>query len=155
MCDYSLCGLPTRLSVEGEELIVHRFSTGSMGLAAPVDLRVELEVERSHRSLWQRIKDFFEEPRGPIVPAVCVPPGAQLILKNIPSDLQRRWHVPESQGVVFVQISAEINSYRDAIQFDDGRQLRLQDLREGLRVKVVSLEGTTVVDEPNFAMELR
>ena len=155
MCDYSLCGLPTRLSVEGEELVVHRFSTGSMGLACPADLRVDLPLETRRQSLWQRIKNFFEEPRGPVVPAVCVPPGAQLILKNIPVDLQRRWHVPESQGVMFVQISAEINSYRDAIQFDDGRQLRLQDLREGLRVKVVSLAGSNFVDEPEFAFERR
>ena len=24
MCDYSLCGIPNRLAVEGEELVVHR-----------------------------------------------------------------------------------------------------------------------------------
>ena len=33
MCDYSLAVLPKRLAVEGEELIVHRFRTGSIGLA--------------------------------------------------------------------------------------------------------------------------
>ena len=38
MCDYSLGGLPNRLAVEGEELIVHRFPTQSIGLASPADL---------------------------------------------------------------------------------------------------------------------
>ena len=33
MCDYSLAGLPNRLAVEGEQLVVHRFQTGAMGLA--------------------------------------------------------------------------------------------------------------------------
>ena len=28
MCDYSLHSIQTRLAVEGEELVVHRFATG-------------------------------------------------------------------------------------------------------------------------------
>jgi hypothetical protein len=32
MCDYSLAGVPNRLAVEGEQLVVHRFPTGSVGL---------------------------------------------------------------------------------------------------------------------------
>jgi hypothetical protein len=28
MCDYSLAGVPNRLAVEGEELVVHRFPNG-------------------------------------------------------------------------------------------------------------------------------
>ena len=32
MCDYSLATLQTRLAVEGEELVVYRFPTGSIGL---------------------------------------------------------------------------------------------------------------------------
>ena len=35
MCDYSLAGIPSRLAVEGEQLVAHRFSTGSLGLASP------------------------------------------------------------------------------------------------------------------------
>ena len=34
MCDYSLCGIPNRLAVESEELVVYRFSTGSIGMAS-------------------------------------------------------------------------------------------------------------------------
>jgi hypothetical protein len=36
MCDYSLAHFPNRLAVEGEQLIVHRFDTLSIGLA-PAD----------------------------------------------------------------------------------------------------------------------
>jgi hypothetical protein len=34
MCDYSLAGIPNRLAVEGEELVVHPFPTGALGLAS-------------------------------------------------------------------------------------------------------------------------
>ena len=33
MCDYSLAGVRNRLAVEGEQLVVQRFSTGALGLA--------------------------------------------------------------------------------------------------------------------------
>ena len=35
MCDYSLAGISNRLAVESEELVIHRFHTGSIGLASP------------------------------------------------------------------------------------------------------------------------
>jgi hypothetical protein len=35
MCDCALLGVPNRMAVEGEQLVVHRFRTGSLGLAAP------------------------------------------------------------------------------------------------------------------------
>lgn len=77
MCDYSLCGLPTRLAVEGEELVVHRFHSGSVGLASPTDLRpAERPLPRARRSFWEQIKSLFENPwDSPFVMAVCVPPG--------------------------------------------------------------------------------
>jgi len=39
MCDYSLMAVPNRLAQEGEELVAHRFPTGSLGLASPADLK--------------------------------------------------------------------------------------------------------------------
>ena len=158
MCDYSLCGIPNRLASEGEELVVHRFSTGSMGLASPADLQHREPVRRSNpdQGVWHRLKNWFLEdsPQPRVVPAVCIPPGAHLILREIPADLRRVWHAEAEEGVVFVQISANVNSYRDALQFYDGRQIRLQDLREGLRVEVLSLAGATLTtEELDFALE--
>ena len=68
MCDYSLAGISNRLAVEGEQLIVHRFSTGSLGLASPCSPQLSKET-----------------------PAVCLPPGARLRLRDIPQDLQLRF----------------------------------------------------------------
>jgi hypothetical protein len=146
MCDYSLCGIPNRLAAEGEELVVHKFTTGSMGLASPADLPVPeaLREPAVKRSFWESFKSFFEPSRQPAVaPAVCIPPGAHLILKDIPVDMQRQCRVSDEEGVVFTQLSADVNSYRDAIRFNNGFQMRLQDLREGMRVEVLSLAGVT------------
>jgi hypothetical protein len=150
MCDYSLCGIPNRLAVDGEELIVHKFSTGSMGLAAPADLKIRESIKEPFpdRSLWARIKRFFAcPPQTPAPAAVCIPPGSHLILKNIPADLQQKYNVQCQEGVVFTQTSANVNAYRDAIQFPGGRQVLLQDLQEGMGVEVLSLAGAFLPDE--------
>jgi len=127
MCDYSLGGLPNRLAVSGEELIVHRFSTHSIGLASLADLRTKTEeVAAGGQSFWHRIWNFFAlAPDFPDAPAVCVPPGACLILKYIPLDLQRKWSIGEEESVLFVQTSAEVNTYRDAVHFWNGREVLL------------------------------
>ena len=144
MCDYSLCGIPNRLATEGEELLVHRFSTGSMGLASPADLELRQRARDAapRKTFWQSVKSFFEPPDlSTVVPAVCIPPGAQLIVKDIPEALQRQYRVRQEEGAVFTQISADVNSYRDAVRFVSGCQVRLQDLREGMRVEILSLAG--------------
>jgi hypothetical protein len=158
MCDYSLGGLPNRLAVEGEELIVHKFPTHSIGLASPADLKPKIsEALVTDKGFWQRIKNFFTpETTSPNAPAVCVPPGACLILKGIPLDLQQKWSIGEEEGVLFSQISAEANAYRDAFCFRDGRLVLLQHVNEGIRVKVVSLGGDLVDErEPAVAVPNR
>lgn len=148
MCDYSLGGLPNRLAAEGEELIVHRFPTHSIGLASPCDLQQQTRAASPGQTVWQRIKKSFTQAFDmPEVPAICVPPGACLILRNIPLDLQGKWSTGEEEGVYFIQTSAEVNTYRDALLFRSGRRVLLQDLKEGMRVKVVSLGQESVGDE--------
>ena len=144
MCDYSLCGIPNRLAAEREELVVYRFSTGSIGMASLADLRVCEEIRKAvpRKTFWQAVKAFFEEPSQVATPpAVCIPPGARLIVRNIPEDLQRRFRIGQEEAVVFTQLSSEFNSYRDAIRFRGDREVRLQDLREGMPVQVLSLEN--------------
>jgi len=142
MCDYSLGGIRNRLAVEGEDLLVYRFPTHSIGLASPADLRpAPKQATPARRSLWQRIYSFLSLTCECHAPAVCIPPGARLILKTIPADLQRRLQIGEKESVVFVQTSAEVNTYRDAVLFNNGKCVPLQQLREGMPVKVVSLGG--------------
>lgn len=149
MCDYSLCGIPNRLAIEGEELVVHRFRTGSVGLASRVDLQEfkRLKVATSGKTFWRRLKgylrDFIEADHSATAPAVCIPPGAHLIVRGIPADMQKHCRISQAEPAVFTQISAEVNQYRDAVRFYNGCQVRLQDLREGMHVQVRSLSGTT------------
>jgi hypothetical protein len=120
MCDYSLAGLPNRLAVEGEQLVVHRFVTGVKGLAPACPGLKQLICPSS-------------------TPAVCIPPGAQLRLYDIPLYLQQRLGVGEVEKVSFVQQSAEAFTYRDAVRFANGQELLLQYLQCGQRVDVRSL----------------
>ena len=142
MCDYSLFAIPNRLAREQEDLVAHRFPTGSMGLASPADLRRNAEMRQRNsvrRGWWSTIKGFFTIPKTEPVPAVCIPPGAQLRLQDIPARLQQELGVSAQEEVVFTQTSASVNTYRDAVRFANGRELNLQELREGQRVRVVSL----------------
>jgi hypothetical protein len=113
---------PNRLSVEGEELVVHRFATPTLGLAPG-------------RCGWKQL--IFPTR----LPAVCVPPGARLRLYDIPEDLQRRLGVGAIEEVTFIEQSLETFTYRDGIRFANGREILLQQLTCGQRAEVLSLGG--------------
>jgi hypothetical protein len=161
MCDYSLMAIPNRLAAEGEELVSHRFPTGSIGLASPSDLRrITDPAPPQPRSFWAAVKDFFNPPKTEPVPAVCIPPGARLALQDIPARLQNELAVGPVEEVTFTQITAAVNSYRDAVRFNNGREIRLQELREGQRVQVLDLsmaeEFEPVTEErPELLFRLR
>lgn len=147
MCDYSLMAVPNRLAREGEELVAHRFPTGSLGLASPEDVKQATEPRVTCRkSLWRRVAEFFDPPRVEPVPAVCIPPGARLQLQDIPARMQQDLVVGPAEEVTFTQISAAANSYRDAVRFGNGRVVRLQELREGQRVRVLDLSLAEEMD---------
>ena len=122
VCDYSLAHFPNRLAVKGEQLVIHQFPSQTMGLA-PL-----------HRS-WKQI--LFP----PTVPAICVPPGARLFLRDIPKHLQQSLSVDAVEEVIFVQKSAESFIYRDAVRFANTQEVLIQCLRRGQRVDVLSLCG--------------
>ena len=140
MCDYSLMAFPNRLARESEDLVVHRFSSGSLGLASPPDLyKASQPAITCCRSWWKAFQDWFTPPQTSPVTAVCIPPSAHLILRDISSGLQSEYGLQPEEEVTFVQLSAEPHTYRDAVRFRNGRSVRLQDLREGQRVTVVDL----------------
>ncbi len=140
MCDYSLMGIPNRLATEGEELVTFKFSTGTIGLASPTDVRKCFEAKPTGRTgFWGYVHEMFGTPIKLVVPAVCVPPGAHLRFENIPDDLQQLFGVGRSAPVIFTQIAANANRHRDAVRFDNGREVLLQELAEGQRVLVLDL----------------
>lgn len=147
MCDYSLMAVPNRLARQDEELAMHRFPTGSLGMASPADLkRAACPPSPVRKSFWCTVRDFFNPPRTEPVPAVCIPPGARLQLQDIPVRLQNDLGVGPVEEVVFTQLTAAVNSYRDAVRFSNGREVRLQELREGQRVRVLDLSLAEELD---------
>src|SRR5215469_1050890 len=100
MCDYSLMAVPNRLAREGEDLVAHRFPSGSLGLASPADLKLATEPALpSRKPFWRRVAEFFDPPRTQPVPAVCIPPGARLQLQDIPVRMQQELGVGACEPV--------------------------------------------------------
>jgi len=137
------------LAVEGEQLVVYRFLTGSLGLAAQLDPEPASPPWDQPRNLWARLKLFFNPPSHCSVPAVCIPPGSRLVVEDIPAYLQQSLGVGPIELVTFTQITTPggssrldaAGSYRDAVRFKNGREVRLQELPEGQRVWVMDLCG--------------
>ncbi len=73
------------------------------------------------------------------VAAVCIPPGTRLLVRDIPEELQTELRVGQTEHATFTQITADPYSYRDAIRFRNGREVILQKLREGQRVRVLDM----------------
>jgi hypothetical protein len=149
MCDYSLHGLPNRLAREGEDLVAHRFCTGAIGLTAPDELGRHMNYKTRRKGFWVAIKEALLPPAVPDTPAVCVPPGATLRMIGIPMSLQRELSVGRDETVTFTQTSATAPGYHDAVRFANGRQILLQFLKEGQRVRVLALGG----QDPEYAEE--
>jgi hypothetical protein len=150
MCDYSLEGLPNRLAVQGEQLVTHRFRTGSIGMASPWDIAAATTLrECDSRSWWAAVKSWFSlQTELDNIRAVCIPPGTRLRMSRVPDQMQRSQALHPAEGVTFVQLSAEAYRYRDAIRFDNGCKVVLQTLAEGIPFEVVSLDIAEPEPEP-------
>ena len=136
MCDYSLAEVRNRLAVEGEELTIYRFPTGTLGFTSPG------ELQQPALRGWRA---WFSPRQVPC--AVCIPPGAQLVLKDIPARLQSGLGVCMEEDVIFVQTSMDAGRHRDAVRFNNHQQVLLQRLAEGQRALVISLGGATTFEE--------
>lgn len=141
MCDYSLAEVRSRLAVEGEDLTVHRFPTGTLGFTSPAELQQRPEL-RGWRS-------WFSPRQVPC--AVCLPPGAQLVLRDIPSRLQSSLGLGTEEEVVFVQVGMDAGRHRDAVRFHNNQELLLQRLAEGQRARVISMGGDSASAEAELA----
>lgn len=151
MCDYSLMAFPNRLAVTGEALVVHRFQTYSLGLISP-PVDAAPNDGRSHRSvLWSAIVGYFKDRSTKPVVAVCIPPGSKLLLRDIPATLRDNLQVGPMEEVTFTQLSANAYTYRDAVRFSNGRELALQHLFVGQRVKVLSIASEANPSTPEMA----
>src|SRR5689334_4903246 len=119
MCDYSLQGMNNRLAKDGDELVVHRFDTGTLGMIS-VDSIPRESKKPEHVTWWQSVKAWFTEASQSEPCVVCVPPGARLVLHEIPTRLQQQYHVAATEEVMFTQTTPDAYRYRDAVRFSNG-----------------------------------
>lgn len=141
MCDYSLMSVKNRLAIRGEELVVRRFEIRSMGLVAVADAEAaDLRQEPPARTFGERLRRMLFPTEPEACPVVCIPPGARLLVRDIPEKLQRELKLTSAeQEVVFTEL--ETTGYRDALRFENGAEVLLQRMTEGMRVRVVALES--------------
>jgi hypothetical protein len=130
--------------VDGERLVIHQFRTGTVGLAAEADLRPQ---EMPDRGFW-RTTLGVAGPTQRQECAVCIPPGAKLLLRDIPERIQVQLGVNTEEEVIFTQLTGDTNAYRDAVRFGNGSELLLQRLQPGQRVDVLDL---SIVQERELA----
>jgi hypothetical protein len=134
--------LPSRLAKEGEILVTHKFFTGPIGFASPEELRSQGAVSGS----WiQAEVGLFGLSVRSAVSAVCIAPGAQLKLLSISDAARAKFGAAAGDEVVFTQITAARNRFRDALRIGGKHEVLLQSLGRGLEVQVVSL---TLAPEP-------
>jgi hypothetical protein len=114
-----------------------------IGLTSACDLRKKQEYRRvKPHGLWPRLKDFFNPPDAPAIPAVCIPPGARLLIRDIPTKLRRECGFRQDmEEAVFTQITPAANTFRDAVRFQNGAEVLLQRLAEGQRVRVLNFSS--------------
>lgn len=152
MCDYSLMMIHNRLAMEGEQLVAHRFRSGSVGLVSMLDFTKW--QSRPRGGLLQRFKECFSSRHEPAM-VVCIPPGARLRVQDIPQTLRDRFHLDSTEDATFTQISADVNWHRDALLFSNKTTVLLQALTEGQTLKVLGLSssesGEPVPEHVEFA----
>jgi hypothetical protein len=142
MCDYSLMMVRSRLAVEGEELVAHKFQSGSVGLVSCPDFNTWLN--RRPIGFWQ-LKWWFSADEEP-APVVCIPPGAQLLVVGISRSLQKQFNLREFEKATFTETSAEPRWHRDALCLANGSILLLRLLPEGQRLRVLRLASREDVE---------
>jgi len=153
MCDYSPHSIRNRLAEVGEDLVLHKFETGSFGFASAADLReCEVKNEKASSSIWGVMKDWLLLPRhSERLPTICVPPGAQLLLRDIPTKVQASLCIRASEVVVFTELHARRYRFRDALLLPNATRVLLQDLPQGLHAVVLSMSSDTSSKEEALA----
>ncbi len=154
MCDYSISGFPNRLANEREQLMLYRFPSSTKGFVSPIELG-ELSSGQT-AGWWAKARAWFcAMAKTPT--AVCIPPGARLMLRDVPENLQRRFSIGADAPATFTQLSANSYEYRDAVKFASGEEVLIQQFPVGQRADVLSLGSGTEggVTDPREAIYAR
>ncbi len=103
MCDYSLEIYRSRPAVHGEQYMLHRFRSGTIGFVAPTDCGT----------------------------AVCMPAGARIRLEGLNGAVQRALGVGPTEVVDMIRLPFRGHTHRDGVRFADGREVLLQSINVG------------------------
>ncbi|HEY7211022.1 MAG TPA: hypothetical protein VH477_12170 [Bryobacteraceae bacterium] len=145
MRDYPFYTIRNRLAVKGEELVLYRFESGALGFVSTLDLQsAESAGLAEPQTFWSRLKEIVFGRRAAHIPAVCVPPGARLLLDGVPPNIQTSLRVAPSEVVVFADISDRSYFYREALLLPDATRVLLQDLPAGVHALVLTLSSEPV-----------
>ncbi len=147
MCDYSRRDVPSRLAEQGEELVLHKFEMGTLGFAGVADLSEWQEASRVETGgFWSTMRDWLVPRSLPRLSGVCIPPGTQLLLNEVPLHTQISLGLAPSEIVTFTELSSRRYSYRDALLLPNRTRVLLQDLPEGLHALVLSTSPEPAVE---------
>jgi hypothetical protein len=139
MCDYSLYALPNRLAEDGEQVVLYKFGTGSIGFASTSDVTSQETVTCSRWEAFCADLKAFLLPRSAAgVPAVCMPPGTRLTLGDVPMRVQAEHCIHSGDTVTVTEITTQSYAYRDALFLPNGKCVLLQDLPPGIEATVLS-----------------
>jgi hypothetical protein len=126
MCDYSLELYRSRPAAQDEQVNLHRFSSGTMGFVAGTDCET----------------------------AVCLPTGARLHLEGISETVQRAFSVGAAEDVTMTRLEITGHAHRDAVRFDNGREVLLQSLNAGVSARLLPRDLERVLGLPETAPTL-
>lgn len=103
MCDYSLETYRSRPAQVIERYETHRFSSGTVGFAAPGDPST----------------------------AICMACDMRLKLEGIPKTVQTTYGVSADEEVTFIRL--ETGQHHDGVRFANGAEVSLQTLGAGVK----------------------
>jgi len=140
--------------------MAHRFREGLIGWASAGDVQKNRATrqKRPGKSGWQRLLSLFRRDLDdPPIPEVWVPAGAHVILNAIPQSFQQTYGLEEEEGAVLLDSGSDFGAgpalAGSRLRFYNGVKLRVQHLREGQPVEVLSLAGAGLKNEA-FALRL-
>ncbi len=129
MCDFSIMAKNQRDYRSGEQLVITQLGPHTRGTTSPSDRET----------------------------AVCLRSGVCMAITDLPRAIRRQYDLPGTGEIraIFMQLPNRDHAHRDALTFENGRTILVNDLPLDLRMAVqekrVSVAGTAVAEQ-SFAM---